>query len=597
VLLIALPWVVYFPVHSFEFLNYDDDVYVTANPWVARGLTTESISWTLTSPQHGNWHPLTMISHMLDVEIWGMDPAGHHLASVAIHSVSGVLLFLFLWLLTGRRWPSVLVAALFAVHPLNVQSVAWVAERKNVLSTLFWFLALLAYLPYMRRPDVRRYLLVAALFLLGLAAKSVVVTLPLTLLILDWWSRQDDAGLTVKRTESYGRLFVEKIPLLLGSLACGVATMWAQTKSGAMEASEIYPLGVRLGNAVVAYTWYLRKAVWPTDLSAFYPHPVHTLAVWKIVLSGLALVAITALVFRLGRRRPYLTAGWAWYVITMAPMAGVIQVGSQAQADRYAYVPLIGIFIAIAWAAADFLAGRGRAWMVAGSVAGCLVLIALAWNASWNRAHWRNGLTLFERAVQIDPQNMIARGNLGIALVQRNRLTDALAHFREAVAAGPEVATGHVNLATALAILGKTAEAEQHYLEAIRLDPNDAKAHFNLGKLYAGARRNDEAIREFREAFRAEPSHLKARVNLAALYSSMRRPLDVIEVLEPVLEVDPDNVSAHFMMGLARAATNDPEAGIAHLEQAVRLDPDHTRARRALERVRGQPGPGGAGPQ
>ena len=586
VLLLGLPWVAYFPVGSFEFVNYDDDVYITNNPNVTEGLTRDALVWTLTTPQHGNWHPLTMITHMIDVDLWEMDAGGHHLTSVAIHSINTALLFLFLWQLTGRRWPSVVVAALFAVHPLNVQSVAWIAERKNVLSTLFWLLALIAWVAYMRRADWKRYLIVAALFVLGLASKPMVVTLPLTLLILDWWSRQEGAALTVVRGESWRRLILEKVPLLLGSLGLGLATMWAQGHSGAMKATEVYPLGVRLGNAVVAYTWYLRKMIWPSELSVFYPHPVHTLEIWKIAVSGLTLIAITAFVVWAGRRRPYLIAGWAWYLTTLAPVAGIVQVGSQAQADRYAYVPLIGIFVAVVWTVADLVAARGRQAVVVTSAVAAIVIASLAFAAHANLMHWRNGESLFAHAARIDPQNRIALGNLGIALVQQDRVDEALPHFRAAVEAGPEIPTAHLNLANALAMLNQPREAEKHYRESIRLDPTDARPHHKLGMLLAGTGRHDEAVVEFRETVRLDPGHQRARVSLAMLLTSSGRLQEVVELLQPVVETDPTNAPAHYMLGLAFEARGELSAALPHLERAAELAPENPRTGAALERVR-----------
>ena len=498
--LLLLTVVVYAPLPSHAFVNYDDDVYVTQNPHVREGLTLSSLRWTLSEPHEGNYHPLTMISHMLDVQLFGLDARGHHSTSLLLHLINVVLLFAWLRHVTGNFWPALIVAALFAVHPLNVQSVAWVAERKNVLSTTFWLLGLLAYAAYTVRPNFGRYAAVAGCLLLGLAAKPMLVTFPLTLLLIDWAERR---GWTVPVRPSpcgRGARFVEKLPLFALVALCGVATLWAQRAAGAMQTVESYSPLVRVGNAISAYLWYVYKAFAPFELAVFYPHPLESLSVARVLFGVVALGAVSALAVACIRRAPWLGFGWSWYLLTLVPVIGIVQVGAQAQADRYAYVPLIGVFIALVWSVQAAIAKRGAAARRIAAVSGVVVLAALAWQARAELRHWKDSLTLFSRAASLTPDNQIVRGNLGMAFVEAGDLAGALEHFRAAVEAAPQSAPTRMNLANALNLTGRFDEARTHYEAAMRLAPDDPRMPFNFALALAGHGRRAEAATYLRRS-------------------------------------------------------------------------------------------------
>ncbi len=522
-LLAGLTLAVYAPVRGHGFVNYDDEVYVAGNEHVKAGLTGPSVHWALTTPHMGNWHPLTMLSHMADVQLFGLDAGTHHVTNLALHVVNVLLLFALLVRLSGLPWRSAFAAGLFAFHPLNVQSVAWISERKNLLSTAFWFLALLAYVGYVRRGGWSRYLLVTVLFVLGLASKAMLVMLPVTLLLLDIWKVRTARAEGVRGKTAWSRLVLEKAPLLALSAACALLTVQAQADTGAAQTLQDYPVGVRLSNASVAYTWYLVKAIWPSDLHVFYPHPMAGLESWRVAASAAVLIAVSVGVGLTGARLPYLFFGWAWYLSTLLPVIGLIQVGSQAYADRYAYVPLVGPFVAATWGLADAAAAVGPRARRALAGAGAAALAAYALVASLQVGYWRDGVTLFGRAVAVDPGNDVTRGNLGIALAQRGRLDEAIGHFQAAVELKPEAAENHLNLGNAFALTGRHAQARERYLEAIRLDLEDPRARFNLGKLLADSGRTEEALPHLREAIRLDPDHLKARLLLDRLSADARR--------------------------------------------------------------------------
>src|SRR5450755_3529933 len=355
-LLAVVTLALYNPVNRHPFVNYDDDRYVINNPHVRQGLTADTITWALTSTEQANWHPLTWMSHALDCSLFRLNPAGHHLTSILLHAVNVILLFLLLMWATNRLGPSLFVAALFALHPINVESVAWVAERKNVLCTFFFFAALIAYCWYARKPDWRRYLAFAGLFALGLMSKPMVITLPFVLLVMDYWPlnriQGSPSGKLGIPQAPLSKLVIEKLPLLALSAASAVITMQAQRAGGAVRSSAQFSLGVRLENAVVAYATYLWKMIWPAHLAPLYPHPGDSLAVWQVAISAMVLLVVTGVVMRFRSRR-YLLTGWLWFLGTLVPVIGLVQVGDQAMADRYAYIPLIGSFVMIAWGAAD----------------------------------------------------------------------------------------------------------------------------------------------------------------------------------------------------------------------------------------------------
>lgn len=500
VVLVITAICVYRPARNLEFINYDDPVYVTEHHQVSGGLTVEGIRWALTNQHGGNWHPLTTISHMIDVELFGMEPEGHHIVNVALHTFNVVLLFFFILRLTGSSWWAFMVAGLFALHPLNVQSVAWVSERKNLLSTVFWLGALTIYIGYLRRPAGRLYAAVIALFVLGLLSKPMVVTLPLTMALVALYLRRELPGDTFSRN-----LLRDLAPAIAISAVFSFITVLAQEGGGALQGAGEYTVGVRIGTACIGYGWYLVKAIWPAELSVFYPHPLETID-WQTVLYSFAsLTAVTVAVAFLGKRRRYLWFGWPWYLLTLLPVIGLVQVGSQAYADRYAYVPLIGIFVIAAGAVVESVGERNVIWKRIAGCAGVVILVSMAMATSREIGYWRDSITLFQRAVAIDGKNSVAHDNLGTALAQQGRIAEAVPHFRAAIANARQPAYAHTNLGNALAMLGKRREAVSEYEQALRLKPEDYMARFNMGRVLASMGRVDEARTAYREALALAP--------------------------------------------------------------------------------------------
>jgi hypothetical protein len=480
---------VYWQVGEHPFINLDDNMYVSGNPVVLRGLTLEGASWAFTTLHAGNWHPLTWLSHMLDVELFGAEPGWHHRMNMLYHLLGTELLFLVLWRMTGGVWQSAFVAALFGIHPLHVESVAWVAERKDVLSTLFWILTMGAYLRYARRPGTGRYLLTVVPFALGLMCKPMLVTLPFALLLLDWWplGRAATADPPVPprwghRVRGLPRLVLEKVPLLvLSAVSCAI-TFHAQSGFGAVSPLEHIPFGSRISNALVSYVAYLGKAAWPASLSVYYPHPALSdsgIPAWKVAGAVALLCGLTILAIRHMDRRPYLGVGWLWYLGTLVPVIGVVQVGEQAMADRYTYVPLIGIFLAAAWGFTEALAGwRLRKPALAGIGGGLILAMGVT---AWHQAgYWRDSTTLFTRSLEVTGKNWAIWNNLGISYARLGQLPQAINCYREALRQKSDFAEAWYNLGVGCDKLGEVRQAIGYYREALRIRPDYALARENL---------------------------------------------------------------------------------------------------------------------
>ncbi|MDD2903409.1 MAG: tetratricopeptide repeat protein [Syntrophales bacterium] len=495
---------VYSQVSHHDFLTFDDDMYVTHNPRVRAGLTWPGVKWAFTAVHSSNWHPLTWLSHMLDCQIFGMQPGGHHLTNLAWHLANTILLFLFLARVTGALRPSALVAALFALHPLHVESVAWVSERKDLLSTFFWLAALWAYAGYAAAPSIRRYLAVVLAFILGLLAKPMVVTLPFVLLLLDYWPlgrvpggpgpAPGFAGTGEPRPRpaprGYWYLLQEKIPLFALTIISCLITLAAQKGSGAMMPMAIRPLVPRIANALVAYVEYLVKLFWPFPMIFFYP--LAPVPWWEAAGAGLVLLVLTIFLLYGSRRHPYLAVGWLWYLGTLVPVIGLVQVGGQAMADRYTYVPFIGLFIIAAWGIAEATAGWRRRTIVLSTSAAALLLACLL--ASWGQAgYWRNSQTLFTRAIEINPNNYMAFHHLGMDLVNRGKLDQAIAMYKKTLALAPKYPPAYNNLAIAYARQGKFKEAIPLFKEAIKLTPGNVSFYRNLALAYEQEGKKAEA--------------------------------------------------------------------------------------------------------
>jgi tetratricopeptide (TPR) repeat protein len=586
VCLVVLVALLYVPVRHHEFVNYDDDRYVTENGFVRRGLSPAGVRWACTAIHASNWHPLTWLSHMLDVELFGLDPAGHHLTSVALHAANAVLLLLALYVMTGRLRPSLLVAMLFALHPLRVESVAWIAERKDVLAGLFWMLTLLMYGLYAKRPCLARYLGVLACFALGLMAKPMLVTLPFVLLLLDAWPLRRLEGELRKRV-------LEKLPLLALSAASAAITLVAQKSAGAMHASEIWPLGQRVANALVAWVLYLWKTIWPAKLACFYPHPASVGTggelMPKAVGAGLLLAAVTVVVVISRRRRPYVLSGWFWYLGTLVPVIGIIQVGGQAMADRYTYLPLIGIYIVIAWSLSEWIDRRERlrAFVIP---AVALALAALATVTRLQIDHWRNSQALFEHAVRVTRNNYVAHNNLGSGFESRGDLARASAQFEQALRLHEEFPPAHRNLGLVLTKQGDLSRAIAHLERAVGLDPGYADAHHSLGAALQRQGDLERAAARFERAVSLDPDHVEAHNNLGVILESRGDLAGASVHYEHALRVEEDFAEAHCNLGNVLLSRGDLEGARARYERALGIRPDFAEAHNNLGFVLAQQG-------
>jgi Tfp pilus assembly protein PilF len=546
-----------------RFINFDDPSYVTENAYVRQGLSGVSVRWALTATEMGSWHPLTWLSHLLDVELFGMNAGGHHATSVALHTVSTIALFLVLRRMTGRDGASALVAALFGLHPLHVESVAWISERKDVLSTLFLFLALAAYASYAARPDAWRYAAVVLLFALGLMSKPMLVSFPFLLLLLDVWP----LGRMTRST--WARLVVEKLPLFAMTVAMALVTL--RTQRGAMGSAEKYPLARRVANAALAYVTYLRKTLWPVDLSCFYPYP-RTLAAWSVVSAVVLLAVVSVVVVRRAREQPYLFVGWFWFVGMLVPVIGLVQVGAQALADRYTYVPLIGVFIALVWGAAE-LAERRRvplAWRGAAAV----VVLAACMIATWRQvAYWRDSTTLFQHALAVDADNYMAYVQVGAQYDADGNVPEAMRYYETALRVKPDYAEAHNNLGLILAKQGDAAGAATHYDAALRAEPFYADAHYNRGLLLQRSGQLDEAVAEYRRALELRPSYASAHSNLGVILYARGELEGARAHLTAALRLQPTHVGARVNLGAVLRAQGDLDGAAAEYTQALRLDP------------------------
>jgi tetratricopeptide (TPR) repeat protein len=518
---------VYWPVRNHEFV-FDDGQYVTDNQYVQRGLNRQSIIWAFTTTYAANYHPLTWLSHMLDCELFGVNPGRHHLINVLLHTANALLLFLFLRAITGALWRSGLVAALFALHPLHVESVAWVAERKDVLSTFFWMLTMWGYVWYVRHPGIGRYLVVLLLFVMGLMAKPMLVTMPFVLLLLDYWPLcrlefgQTGCGHSPPPRASLAHLFLEKAPLLVLAAGSSVVTLVAQESGRALSSLQTIKLSERIANALVAYVSYIQKMFWPSNLAVLYPYS-KTLAGWKVAGAGLLLVCIWVLAIKFVRRQPYVTMGWLWYVGTLLPVIGVVQVGSQAMADRYTYVPLVGLFIIVVWAFSE-LAANWRYRTAAFVTVATIVLLSLIVKTRSQLLHWVDNVTLFRHALAVTANNYLAHNNLGVVLSDKGHRLEAVAHYKAALAINPDYASAHNNLGFELFARGEFDRAIFHFSEALRLNPGSMDAHNNLGVVLMKMKKTDEAIYHFREALKIEPNAVGVKYNLIRALRSRGEP-------------------------------------------------------------------------
>ncbi len=548
---------VYWNLQYHDFINYDDPAYIAENYYVKKGLTWEGIKWAFGDIHTGYGHPLTWISHMMDYELFGLRSGGHHWTNLIFHILSALILFHLFRTMTGDFWKSGFVASLFAIHPLNVESVAWIAERKNVLSAFFWLASLWAYVLYDRKPTFLRYLNVLALFSAGLLAKPMVVTLPFVLLLIDFWPLRRSAGIDGISAEgphrfrrTVWRLIIEKIPLFILSFVVSAVTLWAVRHEHGLVPLDLIPMGTRISHALVSYVDYLGKLFWPVELSVFYPHPM-VVPLWKTIWCALMLVLITASCLIQRNQRPYLLMGWLWYLGVLFPVIGILQAGHQAMADRYAYLPFIGIFIMITWGGTAYLESlrRGKSIMVTVALS-AIVFFSLC---TWVQVqYWQDSVRLFRRALEVTSGNWVAHNNLGSALLKGGRLQEAMYHFQEALkikpAGYPEALN---NVGYVLAKQGRYEEAIDYFNQALRLKPDYKEAINNLGSALSQAGRIDEGIKRFREA----------------------------------LLIDPEDAMTHNNMGIALSNLGRYETAARHFQEALRIERGLEEARKNLEYV------------
>jgi tetratricopeptide (TPR) repeat protein len=568
---------VYWQVQYHDFINYDDPYYVADNNMVRNGLSWEGFRWAFQSTTFSNWHPLTWLSHMLDVQIFGKKPAGHHLTSLFFHLANTLLLFLILKEMTASYWRSALVAAMFALHPLHVESVAWVAERKDVLSAFFWFLTLAVYVNYTKRPAKGKYCALLFCYILGLMAKPMLVTLPFVLVLLDFWPLR---RLSLAGTErqpiwpAMWPLLREKAPLFLCSLLSCLITYHAQNKGGAVGSLEIVPITVRIGNAFISYAEYLDKTLWPRDLSVFYPYS-DTVLLSKALGAALIVLFISLFALYALRRIPYLFVGWFWYLGTLVPVIGLVQVGVQSSADRYTYLPLIGIFLILVWGVTEMTKRMAHQRMV---VSGFILLLLAHWIfTSWNQvSYWKNSISLFEHAISVTRDNAIAHVNLGEALTKAGKNDEAMRHYRETLRINPSSSPALNNLGVLLRKGGQSAEAAQYFRRALQFNPGFAEAHLNLGAQLAEDGTPEsriEAIRHFREALKIDPLSHNAHYNLGLMLLAERRQGDAIAHLESAVRLNQEFGMAHYQLGDIYSRQKLPEKAIFHYREALKTDP------------------------
>lgn len=569
-------WVVFGQTTRHEFVNFDDDVYVYENEIVAQGLTGRGFVWALTHAHGANWHPLTTLSHMLDCQLFGLNPTGHHLVNVLLHGATVVLLFLLLRNLTGDTWKSAFVAAVFGLHPLRVESVAWLAERKDVLSGLFFVLTVAAYVRYARKPFApAAYALVVALLALGLLCKPMLVTVPFVLLLLDYWPLarlQDGAG---RPATTIGRLLAEKIPLLLLSAAACVITMLVQ--KDVVQMAPPWGLPIRVGNAAVSYFAYAGQMIWPSGLGVLYPHPGDRLPGWWAGLSILGLLIISVAAAVAWRKRPYLIVGWLWYLGMLVPVIGLVQVGIQARADRYTYLPQIGLYVATVWWAASLGSSwrQGRIWL---RTAAAVILAVLIVTARAQTTHWRDSISLWSHTLACTTNNPSAHLNLGRGLSTEGRLAEAIQQYERALQLDPNYAEARISLGAALLLQGRLVEAILNCELALKQQPASPAAHYNLGTALATQGKFKEAIPHFERAVQLKPDYAAAHVNLGNALGREGRLREAIQQFERAVQLKPDNAENHISLGNALGRDGRMNEAIPHFERALRLKPQSAEA-------------------
>lgn len=575
----------YGQVKHHEFVSFDDGRYVTENQHVQAGLTFESIRWAFGFSDIAYWHPLTWLSHMLDCQLYGLHPGMHHITNLILHLANSLLVFIVFQQMTGVIWRSALVAALFALHPINVESVAWVAERKNVLSTFFWMLTLLSYRYYAKKPLISRLFLTVLMYALGLLTKPALVTLPFLLLLLDFWPLQrlrtdhltnNTTGLKIAsimrgiQKSNISRLILEKIPFFVLSGASIFVSLLSVKHNGIVLSTAEVPIDLRTANALVSFMGYVGKLIWPLKLAVFYPYPTK-IPLWLSLGSGIWLICISVLVIRFARRIPYLTVGWLWYVGTLIPHLGLMQAGLwPAMADRWAYVPFIGLFIIISWGVYDF----GTKWQFRkfglSLIAGALVsmLMILTW---FQVRHWANSISLYQHATDVTVDNDVAHNNLGAALYQKGNIDESIIHFIEALRIMPGYAKAHTNLNTALASHINIDYAIVRMQELLRLYPNSPALYYNLGNLYRKKGELDNAISQYQKALTIQPNFIQALNNMASVYVARGEYAEALFLFKKMIKLQPHSADLYYDIARIYSRQNNVDESIDWLKRAIQM--------------------------
>ena len=604
---------VFWQVGNHEFISFDDNEYVTENLHVQTGLKLKGVVWAFSEPHAHNWHPLTWLSHMLDCQVFGLKPGWHHLVNLFFHMANTLLLFFILHRMTKGLWQSAFVAAVFAIHPLHVESVAWVAERKDVLSTFFWILTMGTYVYYVERPGCKRYLFVLVFFVLGLMSKPMLVSLPFVLLLVDYWplkrlqtakpgtriaaATPQPASRAKKKQKSRQRtgndtlqikgtvesrslwpeirpLLKEKIPFFIVTIISCFVTFYAQHRI--VKPMELYPLGGRIANALISYVSYIGKMLWPVKLSIFYPYVDVALLSWQAVSAMLVLMVTTYLTLRVARRFPYLIVGWLWYLGTLIPVIGLVQVGFQSMADRYTYVPIIGVFIMIAWGVPELL-NRWHYRRIALASAAVGILLALMVMTYVQTGYWRNNIILYEHAIEVTSANSWAQNNLGCALSYQGKIEEAIAHFQKAISIN-NPADAHYNLGIMLDSQGKLDEAIYQFRESIRINPDYPKPYYNLGDALTRQGKMAEAADHFKEAVRLNPLSAEYHNNFGYVLNVLGNEREAITHFREAIILKPDYAGAYVNLGNALLVEKRIDEAIASYREALRLKPDFTMA-------------------
>ena len=581
---------VYIKVQKFDFVGFDDDLYVTQNHYVQKGISLEGIKWAFTTFHSANWHPVTWLSHMLDCELFGLNPAGHHWTNVEFHIANTLLLFFILFRMTGTIWRSAFVAALFALHPLHVESVAWISERKDVLSTFLGLLSIAAYYGYVKKSSAKYYLLVIVLFSLGLMAKPMLVTLPFVLLLLDFWplkrfhfqsdfQLRSEASVGDALRKNY-RIILEKVPFFVLIAGSCIVTFFAQKSEGAVKPMASLPLKYRMANAVVSYVKYVLKAIWPHKMAVFYPHPGSTLPLWQIFGAALLILAACYGAIRTVKKYPYLLVGLLWYLGTLVPVIGLVQVGDQAMADRYAYIPLVGIFIIVSWGAWDLFKER-RFQKIFLGMSAAVLLAALSWVTFFQLNTWKNGVTLFEHAVNVTKNNYNAQNNLATALGPTD-LDRAIRHYKEALRIYPGFVMARNNLGLSYSRKGNYKEAALCFTKVLKIDPQNTDTRMDLANIFFLQGKPEKAISEYREILKADPENARAHYNLACMLLSQHKIDQAVKHYNETLNIDPKYSKAHYGLGNILFRQGKIKEAVSHYFKAIQYKPDYVQVYNTL---------------